>query len=269
MWPVIAGGQTVGVMVEVTESRPLYESAVAMNEALILGSLRQHELIAGANSANLRLQTEVVERKQRELDARMMTSEISHRIKNNLQIVVGLIAHEARHADSASVAGYEAMQRRIGAIATLYDLISQSSHGPTVPVDKYLGEIATSLSATLLAESSNITIEVEAEALQIDPERAVPFGLLVNELATNAIKHAFPDGVGRVVLSARRIDDEIELEVADDGVGTWETTPETTSEHHGADYVAIFVRQLRGSLEVLDSKRTGTTVRIRFPLPVP
>jgi two-component sensor histidine kinase len=269
MWPVIADGQTVGVMVEVTESVPLYESAVAMNEALILGSLRQHELIAGANNSNIRLQAEVAERKQRELDARMMTREISHRIKNNLQIVVGLIGHEARHAVGACFAGYEAMQRRIGAIATLYNLISQSSLDPAVPVDTYLAEIATNLSATLLAESSNITIEAEAEALQIDPERAVPFGLLINELATNAIKHAFPDGEGRVVLSARRIDDEIELDVADDGAGMWEANPEKTSENRGSDYVAIFVRQLRGKLEVLESTRIGTTVRVRFPLLVP
>jgi two-component sensor histidine kinase len=55
--------------------------------------------------------------------------------------------------------------------------------------------------------------------LEIDPDRAVPFGLLVNELATNAIKHAFPQGNGHVMLSVEKIGDQIELIVADDGVG--------------------------------------------------
>ena len=75
------------------------------------------------------------------------------------------------------------------------------------------------MSASLLGNTSGIKIEVKAEALEIDPDRAVPFGLLVNELATNAIKHAFPDGTGRVVLSVEQVGDQIELTVADDGVG--------------------------------------------------
>ena len=111
------------------------------------------------------------------------------------------------------------MQARIGAIAQLYDLISQSSRGRTIAVDAYLREIAKTMSASLLGNTSGITIEVKAEALDIDPDRAVPFGLLVNELATNAIKHAFPDGTGRVVLSVEQVGDQIELTVADDGVG--------------------------------------------------
>ena len=111
------------------------------------------------------------------------------------------------------------MQSRIGAIAQLYDLISQSSRGRTVAVDAYLREIAKTMSASLLGDASGIAIEVKAEPLEIDPDRAVPFGLLVNELATNAIKHAFPGGTGRVVLSVEQAGDEIELTVADNGVG--------------------------------------------------
>ena len=111
------------------------------------------------------------------------------------------------------------MQARIGAIAQLYDLISQSSRGRTVAVDAYLREIAKTMSASLLGNTSGIEIEVKAEPLEIDPDRAVPFGLLVNELATNAIKHAFPDGSGHIMLCVEQIGDQIELIVSDDGVG--------------------------------------------------
>ena len=76
-------------------------------------------------------------------------------------------------------------------------LISHSSRGVTIAVDAYLAEIARNISASLLGKASGITIEVRAEALDMDPDRAVPFGLLVNELATNAIRHAFPGGTAQ------------------------------------------------------------------------
>jgi PAS domain S-box-containing protein len=209
---------------------------------------------------------DITDRKQRERDAQMLTNEISHRIKNNLQVIVGLIAFEARSTPTPSVQGYQAMQARIGAIAQLYDLISQSGRGRTIAVDAYLREIAKTMSASLLGEISGITIEVKAEALDIDPDRAVPFGLLVNELATNAIKHAFPDGKGRVMLCVERVDDQIELTVADDGVGMKDKDLAKVPEKRGSDYVAIFVRQLGGTIVPSASEGKGTTVRIRLPL---
>jgi PAS domain S-box-containing protein len=208
---------------------------------------------------------DITGRKQRERDALMLTNEISHRIKNNLQIVVGLIGFEAKRTAAPCVLGYRAMQSRIGAIAQLYDLISQSSRGATVGVDAYLREIAKGLSASL-GNKSDIEIEVRAEPLGIDPDHAVPFGLLVNELATNAIKHAFPDGKGHVVLSVERMGDEFLLAVADDGVGMADKVLPKTPEKRGADYVAIFVRQLGGALTVSGSVGAGTTISIRLPL---
>ena len=209
---------------------------------------------------------DITDRKQRERDARSLTNEISHRIKNNLQVIVGLISFEVRSTAKPCVQGYRAMQARIGAIAELYDLISQSSRGRTVAVDAYLREIAKTMSASLLGNISDITIEVKAEALEIDADRAVPFGLLVNELATNAIKHAFPGGTGRVVLSLEQVGSEIELTVADDGVGMKEKVAAKIPENRGSDYVAIFVRQLGGMIALSGSEGTGTTVRVRFPV---
>jgi PAS domain S-box-containing protein len=209
---------------------------------------------------------DITDRKQRERDAQMLTNEISHRIKNNLQIVVGLIAFEIKWATSASVPGLKAMQARIGAIAQLYDLISQSSRGGSIAVDAYLNEIAKAMSASLIGAKSGIEFRVKAEPLEIDPDRAVPFGLLVNELATNSIKHAFPDGVGHVILSVEQVGDEIELVVADDGVGMKDKVVLEVPEKRGADYVAIFVRQLGGTLTRSGSEGNGTTTRIRLPL---
>jgi len=209
---------------------------------------------------------DITDRKQRERDALSLTNEISHRIKNNLQIIAGLIAYEARSTVPPYVQGYKAMESRIGAIAQLYDLISQSSRGGTIAADAYLRKISKAMSASLLGHTSGIEIEVKAEALDIDADRAVPFGLLVNELGTNAIKHAFPDGTGRVVLSVEQVGDQIELTVADDGVGMNNKESAKLSEKRGSDYVAIFVRQLGGSIMPAEPAETGTIIRIRLPL---
>ena len=72
---------------------------------------------------------DITDRKQRERDALALTNEISHRIKNNLQLIVNLISYATRSTPAACVPGYQAMQTRIGAIAQLYDLISHSSRG--------------------------------------------------------------------------------------------------------------------------------------------
>src|SRR6202040_1321397 len=80
IWPVMVDGRMAGLMIQVIETAPLHEKTLAMNEALLLGSLRQHELAAAANSSNTRLRTQVGEGKRRERDARMLTSEVSHRV---------------------------------------------------------------------------------------------------------------------------------------------------------------------------------------------
>ena len=210
---------------------------------------------------------DITDRKQRERDALMLTNEVSHRIKNNLQIVVGLIAYEIRWTTAASVPGLKAMQSRIGAIAQLYDLISQSSRGKVVAIDAYLREIAKQLSDSLIGDKSGIEIRVKAEPLEIDPDRAVPFGLLVNELATNAIKHAFPNGgAGHVLLGVEQVGKEIELVVCDDGIGFQDKVAAEVPEKRGADYVAIFVRQLAATLTRSVTEGGGTTIRIRLPL---
>lgn len=266
LWPVMADGRTAGVMIQVNETGPLHETRQAISQALLLGALRQDELIEAADSANLQLHTEIVGHRQLEHDAQMLTKEVSHRVKNNLQVVVALIANEIKRTPAPWAEGYLALQDRIGAIAQLYDLISQSTLGQTVPLGVYLTEIANTLSASLLGDTSRIRIAVEAEALEIDSERAVPFGLLVNELVTNAVKHAFPEGVGLVTLAVRRVGDEIELSVKDDGIGMAASDQGSAPGKHGSDYVAIFVRQLRGTLTRSGVENVGTKVSIRLPL---
>jgi two-component sensor histidine kinase len=93
----------------------------------------------------------------------------------------------------------------------------------------------------------------------------VPFGLLMNELVTNAIKHAFPDRTGHIVLSVQRVEGQIELTVADNGVGMKAKESAKAPEKRGSDYVAIFVRQLGGTIVPAVAEKSGTTIRVRLP----
>ncbi|GJE40850.1 Blue-light-activated histidine kinase 2 [Methylobacterium soli] len=193
----------------------------------------------------------------------LLAAELAHRIKNSLQIITSFVSYEIRRAAAPCVEGYRAMQARIGAVAELYDVISRSATLGPVPMRPYLEGIAGSLRSSLLGMDARVAVEVEAEPLAIVADQAVTVGLIVNELATNAVKHAFPGGQGRIVLGFRRIDGEVALTVADDGIGLGGAAGGGTSGL-GSRFVDAFVRQVGGTLARATGKE-GTTVTVRLP----
>ncbi len=194
----------------------------------------------------------------------MLAAELAHRIKNSLQIITSFVSYEMRRAAEPCIAGYQAMQSRIGAVAELYNVISRSSSLGPVPVGPYLKGIAGSLRSSLLGTGDHIAVEVEAEPLAIVADHAVTIGLIVNELATNAVKYAFPSGRGRIVLGFTRRDGEVILTVADDGVGLGATTGSGPSSGKGSRFVEAFIRQVGGTLAIATGK-AGTTYTVRLP----
>jgi two-component sensor histidine kinase len=209
---------------------------------------------------------DITDRVQRERDREQATEEIYHRVKNSLQVIMSFVAHEVRRAGAGNAEVLTAIQGRISAVAQLYDLIARSERGEAVRGDAYLGEIAVNLTASLLGRHSGIDIAVEADPLSIHKDSSVPVGLLINELTTNAIKHAFPDGRGSVRVSLRRDGDAVRLTVSDDGIGM-SAAGATKGTGFGTRYVNMFVRQLDGVL-TQSSNANGTSFDIRLPLSV-
>lgn len=197
----------------------------------------------------------------------ILAAELAHRIKNSLQIITSLVSFEIRRAAEPCIDGYRAMQARIAAVAELYDVISQSSALGPVPVQPYLSGIAASIHSSLIGNAADIEIQVEAEPLLIDADKAVSVGLIVNELATNAVKHAFPGGAGRILLSFERRDDEVLLTVQDNGVGHDQTRNSGARSGLGSRYVEAFVKQLGATL-ARATGANGTTMTVKLPMSI-
>ena len=191
----------------------------------------------------------------------MLAGELAHRIKNNLQVISAFVAFELRRAAEPCRNGYRAMQTRIGAVAELYDVIAHSSALGPVSMPDYLDGIAKSIRSSLLDVDSDIRIHIDAEPLSIQSDHAVPLGLIVNELSTNAIKHAFPAGKGELTMGFRLRDGEAVMTVHDNGVGI---TPAGESSGLGSRFVDAFVKQIGGTMAV-GSGSNGTTVTVRLP----
>lgn len=194
----------------------------------------------------------------------MMAAELAHRIKNSLAIISAFVSFEIRRAAEPCVVGYQAMQSRINAVGILYDVIASSSAFGPVDMPAYLAGIATSIRSSLLGEGSKIEIALDVEPFNVIADHAVPIGLLVNELATNAIKHAFPNNKGLVVIGFRQRDDEFILSVQDNGVGLDRKERTTASSGMGTRFVDAFVRQIGGTL-ARASGPGGTTITVRLP----
>lgn len=191
----------------------------------------------------------------------LLAAELAHRIKNSLQIISSFVSYEIRRAAEPCAQGYKAMQARISAVAELYDVIAQSSAFGPVQMDTYLKGISGTIQKSLLGQNSGIVIVTRTEPLNIQPDYAVSVGLIANELATNAVKYAFPSGVGEVVLGFQRRDGEVTLTITDDGVGLG---GKSEGSGLGTRFVAAFVKQLGGSLASATSV-SGTTFTVRLP----
>jgi chemotaxis protein methyltransferase CheR len=194
----------------------------------------------------------------------ILAAELAHRIKNSLQIISSFVSHEIRRAAEPCAQGYRAMQGRIRAVAELYDVIAQSSAFGPVNIDTYMKGIQRTIEKSLLDQNSAITINTRTEPLNILPDHAVSIGLIVNELATNAVKYAFPSGEGEVVLGFHRREDEVTLTVSDNGVGMSGTSE---GSGLGTRFVQAFAKQLGGSLATLTSS-SGTTFTVRLPISI-
>ena len=194
----------------------------------------------------------------------ILIQEVHHRVKNNLSVLVGLFGlAERKSPDSGSRAFLEQMRRRVYAMASVHELLYSSKDYSALDMAVYLGNIASSFFGE---GTSHLHLDMDCEHVRLPVSHAVPLGLLVNELLTNSLKHAFPNGrEGRVRISLRTEQNRCCLVVDDNGVGK-ESGPEKDDfTSTGLELVSILTGQLDGSQRM--EWGDGLRVIVEFPLP--
>jgi len=195
----------------------------------------------------------------------ILLQELTHRVKNSLQLIAAMVWIEARsHKSSEGKAALERVSHRITALGQLYSKLSKADTVEAVDAATYLDELCRDLIASIQKEGeTSIVLETDIESELLPTDRAIPIGLIVNELVTNAVKYAFPSGAkGTVIVTLKRVPGELRLTVADDGQGLLD--PKRADSGLGGRLVDGFAQQLGGHVE-RKSGSQGTTVQLILP----
>jgi len=197
----------------------------------------------------------------------VLLQEVHHRVKNNLQIISSLLELQSGLIVDEHFRRYVLdSQNRIMAMALVHEKLYQSERFASINFGDYIDDLAHSLFAGHVKDSNLIQIRVDAGDFSLGIDEAIPCGLIVNELVSNSLKHAFPDGrSGEVTVLCHAGDDgRIALTVADTGIGLPPGLDLGIAETLGLQLVTMLVKQLNGTVE-MNSGQSGTEFGITFP----
>lgn len=193
----------------------------------------------------------------------LLLREVHHRVKNNMQVISSLLAMQSSTDDPQLIRNLEESQSRIRTIALIHEQLYQSSELAHIDIRAYLEVLTTHLLQSF-GKDDTVQVILQVDDLALDIDQSIACGLIVNELVTNSLKHAFPNerkGMIRVALREEGDGNRI-LSVADDGGGIPAVEP-GRSNTLGLSLVSTIARQLRGRVDL--SGEQGTIVLIVFP----
>ncbi len=216
---------------------------------------------------------DIVERKRSEQslqeseeEQRSLLKELRHRTKNTFHQILSLASLQVnQETEPQTKEALLDMRNRVSVLAGLYETL-QIEETRTVSLKGLIQRVCSSL-AEAFAFRTKQDLTYEAEPISLDSRSASAFGLILNELITNAYKHAFPDGrKGTIHVSLVKKEDRAILTVEDDGVGFDSTARDTSVGHFGLELIDALVNQLGATFQI--QSRTGTRATLTIPLPV-
>ncbi len=194
----------------------------------------------------------------------VLLREIHHRIKNNLAIISGLIELQMEKSmDRGAHKVLRDSQSRIQSMALVHDKLYRTTTVSDIGMQTYIEELVESLKSTFTESDSDIELQFDIDDIRLDIDRAIPCGLLINELVVNSFKHAFTDGEGLLKVKFKKVDDSYRLIVADNGLGLPENYEDKMQSSLGLMLVDTFKRQLEAEMTV--ENRNGAHFAIEFP----
>jgi two-component sensor histidine kinase len=194
----------------------------------------------------------------------LLTREMSHRVKNSLTSVVGLLRVQARSAQSEDVKNaLEHASLRVATIAEVHDHLWRGSRIGFVD----LADFMTELCKKLKGNTDGHTLHCHADPMLLSADNAIPLGLLITELVTNAIKYAYPGGRGAIEVAAREIDGQLHVEVSDQGIGLPDGFAiDQPRASLGFKVIARMARQLQGHLTIASNHSKGAHFLLDLPI---
>ena len=198
-----------------------------------------------------------------------LIGEIHHRVKNNLQVISSLLQLQIRGLQAGDDRARSALlesQARVEAMGLIHQRLYQEGRDfNQVHMADYLRELGTSLvEAYRLHQRVRLVFDVEDTALDVDV--AIPVGLIVNELISNSLKHAFPNAAeGNIYINLRQYTEEIMLQVSDDGIGQSSLARQHQKVSFGTTLINLLSKKLHGRVRALAADSYGTEVRFPYP----
>jgi two-component sensor histidine kinase len=235
---------------------PLLNVAVA-------GALRQAEIQKARDEAEAEVHAARDRFAALAAEREVLLREVNHRVGNSLQIIASLLHLQASSAAQEDVkAALTNAMGRVAAVAQVHRRLYTSHDLKSVLLNQYLDALLEDLRRS--AEGNRMSrLTLAADPIEIDPDRAVAIGIIVNELVMNAVKYAYPEGAGPIHVELKPQGDELVLSIADDGVGL-NVKADPRSTGMGQRIVTAMATKLDAGVE-RDPSHTGTRVVVRFP----
>ncbi len=201
----------------------------------------------------------------------LLLKEVHHRVKNNLQIIYSLLDLQSQSFRDPQISEYfQECQNRIRAMALIHEKLYQSNSLSQIDLAEYSQSIVAYLIQTYAVNPDNITLQLEVESVALKLDTVIPYGLILNELISNALKYAFPRNTsGTIWLNLKVLHSDacneqvsqFELVVANDGIPLPELPNFSRAKTLGFQLINILVQQLQGEIEVKQDKITEFKIR--------
>ncbi len=195
----------------------------------------------------------------------ILLNEVHHRVKNNLQVIASLLRLQANAShEPAIVEALRESQNRVESMALIHEQLYENHDLRVVDLARHAALLLASMFNSYGVDRGRISGHVDIEPLPMGVDRAIPAGLILTELLSNSLRHAFPSGrAGSIRVEGGRSDGRVMLVVRDDGVGVPENVEPRRAGSLGLEIVDILTRQLKGAFEL--DRSGGATFRVSFP----
>jgi len=212
------------------------------------------------SNKKVKSQNEIISKSLEEKDT--LLREIHHRVKNNLQLVSSLLSLQSRTIeDPKALEALNSGKARVRSMALIHQDLYNRENLTGLNVKEYLEKLCNELITTYQVDTDKISLTTEIEDINLDVDTLVPLGLVINELLTNALKYAFPNGdKGNVLVKFFEKNGQLFLEVKDDGVGL--DLSKKSKSSFGYKLVNTLLRQMRGKLDQVEGD--GTHIVLSF-----